>query len=58
VGTIWKHLVSKVAMKGAALLCEVRVRCLSSSLGVEFLYGRAAKFYLGNNHITSATGVQ
>ena len=116
VGTIWRRLVSKVAMKGvgkemtkylndyqfgvgvsggaeailhsvnrvlserhsdgslamltvdfsnafnmvdrSALLHEVRLRCPSISLWVEFLYGQAARLYLGDAHIWSATGVQ
>ncbi|KAL6505584.1 hypothetical protein OROHE_022963 [Orobanche hederae] len=116
VGSIWRRLVSKVAMKGvgkdmarylndfqfgvgvsggaeailhsanrvlsnrhedgsmtmlnvdfsnafnmvdrSALLREVRVRCPSISLWVEFLYGQAARLYLGDGHIMSATGVQ
>ncbi|KAK2402907.1 hypothetical protein QL285_052393 [Trifolium repens] len=116
VGTIWRRLVSKVAMKGvgkdvakylndfqfgvgisggaeailhsanrllsqrhddgslamltvdfsnafnmvdkSALLREVRVRCPSISLWVEFLYGQAARLYLGDGYIMSATGVQ
>jgi hypothetical protein len=32
-----------------ALLQEVRVRCLSVSLWIEFLYGQAARLYLGMN---------
>jgi len=116
VGTIWRRLVSKVAMKGvgkdmakylndfqfgvgvsggteailhsvnrvlnlrhgdgsltmltvdfsnafnlvdrSALLREVRLRCPSISLWVEFLYGQAARLYLGDGHIMSAAGVQ
>ncbi|GJW90618.1 putative reverse transcriptase domain-containing protein [Tanacetum coccineum] len=116
VGTIWRHLVSKVAMKGvgkemskylgdfqfgvgvsggaeavlhsanrvlseyhndgslamltvdflnafnlvdrSALLHEVRVRCPSISLWVDFLYGQATRLYIGDTHIWSATGVQ
>jgi hypothetical protein len=116
VGTIWRRLVSKVAMKGvgkdmakylndfqfgvgisggaeailhsvnrvlserhadgslamltvdfanafnmvdrSALLHEVRVRCPSISLWVEFLYGQEARLYLGDEHIMSATEVQ
>jgi hypothetical protein len=42
----------------SALLQEVRVRCPSISLWVEFLYGHAAKFYLGDGHIMAAAGVQ
>ncbi|MCI46159.1 RNA-directed DNA polymerase (Reverse transcriptase), partial [Trifolium medium] len=42
----------------SALLCEVRIRCPSISLWVEFLYGQAARFYLGDEYIMSATGVQ
>ena len=116
VGTIWRRLVSKVAMKGvgkemakylsdfqfgvgvsggaeavlhsanrvlseyhsdgslamltvdfsnafnlvdrSALLHEVRVRCPSISLWVDFLYGQAARLYIGDTHIWSTTGVQ
>ena len=116
VGTIWRRLVSKVAMKGVgkemtkylndfqfgvgvssgaeailhsvnrllsdrhadgslamltvdfsnafnlvdrtALLHEVRLRCPSISLWVEFLYRQPARLYLGDNHIWSTTGVQ
>ncbi|GKC77653.1 putative reverse transcriptase domain-containing protein [Tanacetum coccineum] len=89
VGTIWRRLVSKVAMKGeskemsneyhndgslamltvdlsnafnlvdrSALLHEVRVKCLSISLRVDFLYGQASRLYIGDTHIWSATGVQ
>jgi len=108
VGTIWRRLVSKVAMKGvgkdmarylndiqfgvevsgwvevilhsvnrvlnlrhgdgsltmltvdfsnvfnlvdrSALLREVRLRCPSISLWVEFLYGQAARLYVGDGH--------
>jgi hypothetical protein len=42
----------------SALLHEVRVRCPSISLWVEFLYGQSARLYLGDGHIMSATGVQ
>jgi len=42
----------------AVLLREVRLRCPSISLWVEFLYGQAARLYLGDGHIMSATGVQ
>ncbi|KAL7610215.1 hypothetical protein Lser_V15G14394 [Lactuca serriola] len=42
----------------SALLDEVRLRCPSISLWVEFLYGQAARLYLGNTHIRSSTGVQ
>jgi len=116
VGTIWRRLVSKVAMKGvgkdmakylndfqfdvgvsggaevilhsvnrvlnlrhgdgsltmltvdfsntfnlvdrSALLREVRLRCPSICLWVEFLYGQASRLYLGDGHIMSVTGVQ
>ncbi|GJR17450.1 putative reverse transcriptase domain-containing protein [Tanacetum coccineum] len=116
VGTIWRRLVSKVAMKGvgkemskylsdfqfgvgvsggaeailhsvnrvlseyhndgslamltvdfsnafnlvdrSALLHEVRVKCPSISLWVDFLYGQASRLYIGDTHIWSATGVQ
>ena len=40
------------------LLREVRARCPSISLWVEFLYGKAGRLYLGDGHIWSATGVQ
>jgi hypothetical protein len=42
----------------SALLREVRLRCPSISLWVEFLYGQAARLYLGDGHIMSDTGVQ
>jgi hypothetical protein len=42
----------------SALLHEVRVRCPSISLWVEFLYGQAARLYIGDDHIMSSTGVQ
>ncbi|GAU39704.1 hypothetical protein TSUD_274980 [Trifolium subterraneum] len=42
----------------SALLREVRVRCPSISLWVEFLYGQEARLYIGDEHIMSATGVQ
>ena len=116
VGTIWRRLVSKVAMKGvgkemtkylndfqfgvdvfggaeavlhsanrvlsehhadgslvmltvdfsnafnlvdrSALLHEVKKMCPSISLWVNFLYGQAARLYIGDQHIWSATGVQ
>jgi len=41
-----------------ALLREVRLRCPSISLWFEFLYGQAARLYLGDGHIMSATRVQ
>ncbi|GKD51664.1 putative reverse transcriptase domain-containing protein, partial [Tanacetum coccineum] len=89
VGTIWRRLVSKVAMKGmgkemsneyhndgslamltmdfsnafnlvdrSTLLHEVRVKCPSISLWVDFLYGQASRLYIGDTHIWSATEVQ
>jgi len=116
VGTIWRRLVSKVAMKGVGkemtnylndfqfgvgvsggaeavlhsanrvlnachsdgslamltvdfsnafnlvdrtkLLREVRSRCPSISLWVEFLYGQASRLYVGDEYIWSTTGVQ
>nr|GEY08214.1 putative reverse transcriptase domain-containing protein [Tanacetum cinerariifolium] len=116
VGTIWRRLVSKVAMKGvgkemskylsdfqfgvgvsggaeailhsvnrvlseyhndgslamltvdfsnafnlvdrSALRHEVRVKCPSISLWVNFLYGQASRLYIGDTHIWSATEVQ
>ncbi|PNX66725.1 protein RIC1, partial [Trifolium pratense] len=42
----------------SALLQEVRVRCPSISLRVEFLYGHAARLYLGDGHIMATAGVQ
>ncbi|XP_022031302.1 uncharacterized protein LOC110932259 [Helianthus annuus] len=42
----------------SALLREVRMRCPSISLWVEFLYGQLARLYLGDGHIWSTTGVQ
>ncbi|XP_052622301.1 uncharacterized protein LOC128127679 [Lactuca sativa] len=42
----------------STLLHEVRLRCPSISLWVEFLYGQAARLYLGDTHIWSFTGVQ
>ncbi|GJV86422.1 putative reverse transcriptase domain-containing protein [Tanacetum coccineum] len=42
----------------SALLHEVRVRCPSISLWVDFLYGQATRLYIGDTHIWSATGVQ
>ncbi|XP_022042194.1 uncharacterized protein LOC110944857 [Helianthus annuus] len=42
----------------SALLREVRMRCPSISLWVEFLYGQPARLYLGDGHIWSTTGVQ
>jgi len=42
----------------SALLREVRLRCPSISLWVEFLYGQAARLYLGDGQIMPATGVQ
>ena len=41
----------------SALLHEVRLRCPSISLWVEFLYGQAARLYLGSTHIRSSTWV-
>jgi hypothetical protein len=41
----------------SAFLCEVRLRCPSISFCVEFLYGQAARLYLGDGHIMSSTGV-
>ncbi|GKE36208.1 putative reverse transcriptase domain-containing protein [Tanacetum coccineum] len=116
VGTIWRRLVSKVAMKGvgkemskylsdfqfgvgvsggakailhsvnrvlseyhndgslamltvdflnafnlvdrSALLHEVRVKCPSISLWVDFLYGQASRLYIGHTHIWCAIRVQ
>lgn len=37
--------------------CEVRVRCPSIYFGVEFLYGRVVRLYLGSEHIMSAIRV-
>ncbi|KAK2443431.1 hypothetical protein QL285_014538 [Trifolium repens] len=42
----------------SALLQEVRARCPSIALWVEFLYGQATRLYLGDGHIMAATGVQ
>ncbi|KAD3640116.1 hypothetical protein E3N88_29339 [Mikania micrantha] len=47
------NLVSRTA-----LLHEVRTRCPSSSLWVDFLYGQPARLYVGNTHMWSTTGVQ
>ncbi|KAI3761763.1 hypothetical protein L1987_52185 [Smallanthus sonchifolius] len=41
-----------------ALLQEVRTRCPSISLWVDFLYGQPARLYVGDDHIWSTTGVQ
>ncbi|KAJ0538826.1 putative reverse transcriptase domain-containing protein [Helianthus annuus] len=41
-----------------ALLSEVRTRCPSISLWVDFLYGQPARLYVGDDHIWSTTGVQ
>nr|GEV25014.1 reverse transcriptase domain-containing protein [Tanacetum cinerariifolium] len=40
------------------LLHEVRVKRLSISLWVDFLYGHASSLYIGDTHIWSATEVQ
>nr|GEV09763.1 putative reverse transcriptase domain-containing protein [Tanacetum cinerariifolium] len=63
VGTIWRRLVSKVAMKGvgkerSALLHEVRMKCPSISLWVDFLYGQTSRLNIRDTHIWSATRVQ
>ncbi|GKA54963.1 putative reverse transcriptase domain-containing protein, partial [Tanacetum coccineum] len=42
----------------SALLHEVRVKCPSISLWVDFLYGQESRLYIGDTHIWSATGVQ
>ncbi|KAI3813815.1 hypothetical protein L1987_18550 [Smallanthus sonchifolius] len=42
----------------SALLREVRMRCPSISLWVEFLYGQPARLYLRDEYIWSTTGVQ
>ncbi|KAI3778249.1 hypothetical protein L2E82_07407 [Cichorium intybus] len=42
----------------SVLLREVRRMCPSISLWVDFLYGRASRLYIGDNHIWSTTGVQ
>ncbi|KAK2400724.1 hypothetical protein QL285_050395 [Trifolium repens] len=42
----------------SALLREIKVRCPSISLWVEFLYGQAARLYIRDGHIMSATEVQ
>ncbi|XP_022040435.1 uncharacterized protein LOC110942984 [Helianthus annuus] len=41
-----------------ALLSEVRTRCPSISLWVDFLYGQPTRLYVGDDHIWSTTGVQ
>nr|GEX05015.1 putative reverse transcriptase domain-containing protein [Tanacetum cinerariifolium] len=40
------------------LLHEVRVKCPSISLWVDFLYGQASRLYMRDTYIWSATGVQ
>ncbi|GJS27562.1 putative reverse transcriptase domain-containing protein [Tanacetum coccineum] len=40
------------------LLHEVRTRCPSISLWVDFLYGQSARLDVGDDHIWSTTGVQ
>ncbi|GJV99491.1 putative reverse transcriptase domain-containing protein [Tanacetum coccineum] len=40
------------------LLHEVRTRCPSISLWVDFLYRQSARLYVGDGHIWSTTGVQ
>ncbi|GKE88146.1 putative reverse transcriptase domain-containing protein, partial [Tanacetum coccineum] len=40
------------------LLHEVRTRCPSISLWVDFLYGQSARLYVGDDYIWSTTGVQ
>ncbi|GJR90362.1 putative reverse transcriptase domain-containing protein [Tanacetum coccineum] len=40
------------------LLHEVRTRCPSISLWVDFLYGHSARLYVGDDYIWSTTGVQ
>ncbi|GJV30569.1 putative reverse transcriptase domain-containing protein [Tanacetum coccineum] len=40
------------------LIYEVRTRCPSISLWVDFLYGQSARLYVGDDHIWSTTGVQ
>ncbi len=42
----------------SVLLREVRARCPSISLWVEFLYGQSARLYVGDDYIWSSTGVQ
>nr|GEY41154.1 putative reverse transcriptase domain-containing protein [Tanacetum cinerariifolium] len=42
----------------SALLHEVRVKCPSISLWVDFLHGRASRLYIGDTHIWSVTKVQ
>jgi len=42
----------------STLLREVRTRCPSISLWVDFLYGQSARLYVGDDHILSTTGVQ
>ncbi|XP_076928462.1 uncharacterized protein LOC143592430 [Bidens hawaiensis] len=41
-----------------SLLHEVRSRCPSISLWVDFLYGQSARLYVGDAYIRSTTGVQ
>ncbi|GJV30453.1 putative reverse transcriptase domain-containing protein [Tanacetum coccineum] len=41
----------------SALLYEVRVKCPSISLWVDFLYGQASRLCIGDTHIWSATRV-
>ncbi|GJW79180.1 putative reverse transcriptase domain-containing protein [Tanacetum coccineum] len=42
----------------SALLHEVRVKCPSISLWVDFLYGQTSRLYIGDTHIWSATRVK
>ena len=42
----------------SSLLHEVRVRCSSISLWVDFLYGQTARLYTGGTHIWFTTEVQ
>lgn len=42
----------------SAILRDVRVRCPSISLLIEFLYGQETRLYLGDGHIMSTTKVK
>nr|GEW87277.1 putative reverse transcriptase domain-containing protein [Tanacetum cinerariifolium] len=42
----------------STLLHEVRVKCPSISLWVNFLYGQASRLYIGDTQMWSGTGVQ
>ncbi|GJY07118.1 hypothetical protein Tco_0374172 [Tanacetum coccineum] len=53
---LWSYAVNLVDR--SALPYEVRVRCPSIYLWVDFLYGQATRLYIGDTHIWSASGVQ